>query len=359
MTKIQAKIQTTVIGSYPKYPLLIGKDFDTKWLVVPENNLDSGWKDKDNLESLQKEAIRWAVREQEEVGLDVVTDGEQKRGNYVLYHCQHLGGFDFGDKEEKVFRDGLVKGLVPVVRGKIKTKDHFLVNDFKFLQSLTNKQIKVTIPGPVTIIDSVKDAFYFDERRLALDLAKAIREEVAALAEAGCTLIQFDEPVFIRDQKKFFSYGLEALQACFERVNNITKQVHICRGYPKEGVPKTDAARYARIIEALSTIDIDAIAVEDAHEHLELSVFEKFGSKKVILGVVDIGNPQIETIEEIEKRIKEILTIIPPEQLLIAPDCGLLLLKPETAKAKLSNMVLAAKKVNLLLQDKDIKKNRS
>ncbi len=346
-------IQTTVIGSYPKYPQLIGKDFDTKWLVVPENNLDSGWKDKENLESLQKEAIRWAVKEQEETGLDVVTDGEQKRGNYVLYHCQHLEGFDFVNKEEKVFRDGLVKGLVPVVRGKIKAKDHFLVNEFKFLQSLTNKQIKVTIPGPVTIIDSVKDAFYFDERKLALDLAKAIRTEVLALAEAGCTLIQFDEPVFIRDPGKFFSYGLEALQACFEGVNNITKQVHICRGYPKEGVPKTDAARYARIIEALSTIDIDAIAVEDAHEHLDLDIFKKFGSKKVILGVIDIGNSQIETVAEIEDRIKEVLKVIPPERLLVAPDCGLLLLKPEIAQAKLSNMVLAAKKVNYQLQQLD------
>lgn len=346
MTTIQAKIQTTVIGSYPKYPKLIGKDFDTKWLVVPENNLDSGWKDRQNLESLQKEAIRWAVREQEEADLDVVTDGEQKRGNYVLYHCQHLDGFDFVNKEKKVFRDGLVKGLVPVVRGQIKAKDHFLVNDFKFLQSLTNKQIKVTIPGPVTIIDSVKDAFYFDERKLALDLAKAIRAEVLALAEAGCTLIQFDEPVFIRDPKKFFSYGLEALQACFEGVKNITKQVHICRGYPKEGVPKTDVSRYAQIIETLSTIDIDAIAVEDAGEHLDLDIFKKFGSKKVILGVVDIGNPQIETIEDIEERIKEVLEVVPPERLLVAPDCGLLLLKPEIAKAKLSNMVLAVKRVN-------------
>ncbi|HLD73170.1 MAG TPA: cobalamin-independent methionine synthase II family protein [Candidatus Nanoarchaeia archaeon] len=343
-------IQTTVIGSYPKYPPLIGKDFDTKWLVVPENNLDSGWKDKDNLESLQKEAIRWAVREQEEAGLDVVTDGEQKRGNYVLYHCQHLDGFDFVNKEEKIFRDGYVRGLVPVVRGQIKAKEHFLVNDFKFLKSLTDRQIKVTIPGPVTIIDSVKDTFYFDERTLALDLAKAIRAEVLALAEAGCTLVQFDEPVFIRDPQKFFSYGLEALQACFEGINNITKQVHICRGYPKEDVPKTDAARYARIIEALSTIDIDAIAVEDAQEHLDLDIFKKFGSKKIILGVVDIGNPRIETVVEIEDRINEVLKVVPPERLLIAPDCGLLLLKPEVAKAKLSNMVLAAKKVNYQLQ---------
>lgn len=347
------KIQTTVIGSYPKYSKLIGKDFNTKWLVVPENNLDAGWKDKQNLESLQKEAIRWAVREQEEAGLDVVTDGEQKRGNYILYHCQHLEGLDFAHKEEKTFRDGHVKGLVPVVRGQIKSRSHFLVEDFKYLQSLTNKQIKVTIPGPVTIIDSVKDAYYFDERKLALDLAKAIRKEVLALAEAGCTLIQFDEPVFIRDPKKFFSYGLEALQACFEGVNNITKQVHICRGYPKEGVPKTEASRYAQIIESLSTLDIEAIAIEDAHEHLGLDIFRRFGSKKVILGVVDIGNPLVETVEEIENRIKEVLEVVPPERLMIAPDCGLLLLKPEIAKAKLTNMVLAARKINDLLQKQE------
>ena len=340
------KIQTTVIGSYPRYPGLIGNDFNTKWLVVPEDNLDKGWKDKKNLKRLQEEAIRWVVKEQEEAGLDVITDGEQKRGNYVLYHCQHLEGFDFINKEEKVFRGGYVKGLVPVVRGIVKTKGHFLVDDFKFLKSLTNKQIKVTIPGPLTIVDSVKDSYYFDERKLALELAKAIRVEVKALAEAGCTLIQFDEPVFIRDPKRFFSYGLEALQVCFEGVDGITKQVHICRGYPKEGVPKTDIARYAQIIEALSTLDIDAIAIEDAHEHLNLEVFKKFGSKRIILGVVDIGNPRVETIEEIENRIKEVLKIVLPEQLLVAPDCGLLLLKPEIAKAKLINLVLAARKVS-------------
>lgn len=343
------KIQTTVIGSYPKYPKLIGKDFNTKWLVVPENNLDKGWEDKENLKNLQEEAICWAVKEQEEAGLDVVTDGEQKRGNYVLYHCQHLEGFDFANKEEKIFRGGNVKGFVPVVRGPIKAKEHFLVEDFKFLRSLTNKQIKITIPGPLTIIDSVKDSYYFSERKLAFDLAKAIREEVQALSDAGCTLVQFDEPVFIREPKKFFSYGLEALQACFEGISGVTKQVHICRGYPKEGVPKTDAARYTQVIEALSTLDIDAIAVEDAHEQLDNNIFKKFGSKKIILGVVDIGNPRVETVEEIENRIKEVLKVIHPDKLLVAPDCGLLLLKPEVAKAKLVNLVLAARKVSMLV----------
>ncbi len=335
-------IKTTVIGSYPRYPKLLSEDFDTRWLVVPEDNLDKAWKDKSNLQQVQEEATRWAVRQQEDAGVNLITDGEQKRGNYVLYHCQHLEGIDFARKEEKVYRDGKVKSLVPVVRAPVRAKGRFLVDDYLFLRSLTRKDVKMTIPGPVTIVDSIKDAYYGNERLLALDIARAINEEVKALVKAGCTTIQLDEPVFIRDPVKFLAFGIEALQACFADVENIVKQIHICRGYPKKGVEKTQMERYAGIVEALSTAGVDGIAVEDAHEHLPLEIFRRFGTTKVILGVVDIGNPRVETVDEIRQRINEVLTVIPEDRLLVAPDCGLLLLPPEIALAKLKNMVEAA-----------------
>lgn len=345
-----AKIKTTVIGSYPKYPPLIDKNFDIRWLVSPGENLDKGWKSKKNLEELQQEAIRWAVQEQEEAGIDILTDGEQRRGNFVLYHCQHLAGFDFVNKLEKKLRGGTRSELVPTIKGLVKNKDQFLVNEFEFLKTLTGKEIKVTIPGPLTIIDSSKDLFYNDERMLALDIAKAIRKEVKTLVEAGCKIIQFDEPAFIREPQKFFDYGIDALEECFRDVKDITTIVHICRGYPnKEKDVKAEKANYERVVEALSKTNIDQIAIEDAHEHLDSDIFKKFGSKKIILGVVDIGNKRVETVEEIENRIKEVLTVVPPERLLIAPDCGLLLLNPEIAKAKLTNLVIAARNINKLL----------
>ena len=339
-----------MIGSYPKYPKLVDENFDQKWLVSPGENLDKSWENKENLKELQQEAIQWAVKEQEEAGIDILTDGEQRRGNFVFYHCQHLEGFDFVNKEEKKLRGGSRSEFVPTIQGFVKNKEPFLVKEFEFLKELTNKEIKITIPGPLTIVDSSKNLFYSDERKLALDIAKAIREEVKSLAEAGCKIIQFDEPAFIREPQKFFDYGRDALQECFRDVDGVTTIVHICRGYPsKEKDVKAEKENYTQVIEALSITEINAIAIEDAHEHLDLDIFKKFGSKKIILGVIDIGNSCVETVEEIEHRIKEVLTVVPPEQLLVAPDCGLLLLTPEVAKAKLTNLVSAAKKVGGLV----------
>ncbi len=342
-----AEIKTTVIGSYPKYPRLIGEDFDTKWLVSPGNNLDEIWKNKDNLEEIQKEAICWAVSEQEKAGIDIITDGEQRRGNFVFYHCQHLKGFDFANKEEKKLRGGSRSELVPTIKGIIKNKEPFLVKEFEFLRSITEKEIKITIPGPSTIIDSSKNLFYNNEKKLALDIAKAIREEVKSLAEAGCRIIQFDEPIFIREPQKFLEYGIYALEECFSGIKGITAIVHICRGYPhKEKDIKAEKSNYAKVVEVLSKTNIDQIAIEDAHEHMDLDFFKRFGSKTVILGSVEIGGIKVESIDEIQKRIEEVLTIVPPEQLQISPDCGLLLLHPEIAKAKLTNLAAAVKNIN-------------
>ena len=338
------KIKTSVIGSYPRYPKLVGTDFNPRWLLVSESKED--WI-KNKTKELQDEAVRWAIKEQEDTGIDIVSDGEQRRTNYILYHCHHLDGFDFENKEELVCRGGKVKTTVPVIREPVKATKLFLADEFRFLQSLTNKEIKITIPGPLTIIDSVKDSYYFDEKKLAFDLAKAIQKEVKSLVQAGCSIIQIDEPVSIREPRKFFDFGLKALEICFEGAEEISKEVHICRGYPNnERDTKAEIEAYGRVIEALSNSIVDKIAVEDAHEHLSLDVFKKFGSKKVILGVVDVGNPQVETVEQIEKRIKEVLSVVHPENLLVASDCGLLLLKPEIAKEKLKNLVLAAKNVS-------------
>src|SRR3989344_6381544 len=176
------KIKTSVIGSYPRYPKLAGADFNPRWLLVSENRED--WI-KNKTKDLQDEAVRWAVREQEETNIDIVSDGEQRRTNYILYHCRHLDGFDFDNKEELICRGGKVKAIVPVIRGPIQATNLFLADEFRFLQSLTKKEIKITIPGPLTIIDSVKDSYYFNQQKLAFDLAKAIQKEVSSLVEAG------------------------------------------------------------------------------------------------------------------------------------------------------------------------------
>ncbi|MBM3228931.1 cobalamin-independent methionine synthase II family protein [Candidatus Parvarchaeota archaeon] len=340
------ELETTVVGSYPRYPKLLNRDFDARWLVVPSTNLDLGWKGKENVGSLQDEAVRWVAREQERAGIDIISDGEQRRGHYVLYHCQRLAGFDFVDRKEKPLRGGTRTELVPTIKGKVERKGGFLAEEFRFAQSLTKKKVKVTLPGPLTIVDSVVDTYYGNEKELASDIAYALRGEVEELAKAGCEHIQIDEPAFLWETEKFFDFGLDTLKSCFGELEGVRKLVHICRGYPnpKKDV-KAEKERYHDVIGALSKSRVDGISIEDAHENLELAVFEEFGDKQVILGCVDIGSEQIERVEKIEKRVKEVLKVVPPNRLALAPDCGLLLLKPEIAQAKLANIAKAAESV--------------
>ena len=196
-----------------------------------------------------------------------------------------------------------------------------------------------------TIIDSVIDENYSDDEALAMDLAAAIRMEVEALAAAGCNVVQFDEPVFARYPKRVSEYGLRALEACFEGIAGITTVAHICCGYPVEGYEKAESDSYTQLAPRLADSKIDQISIEGAHRSLDLGVLRKFGDKVVILGVVDIGDSRIETADEIEARIGQALDHIRPDRLSLGPDCGMVFLDPEVAKAKLTNLVEGARRV--------------
>ncbi|OIO65256.1 hypothetical protein AUJ68_03755 [Candidatus Woesearchaeota archaeon CG1_02_57_44] len=335
-------LNVSVIGSYPKYHKLLPKDFDPVWLTRPGENLDRAWKNREDLEPLFQEAIRWAVKEQAEAGIDIVTDGEQRRGNFVLYHCQHLAGFDFQHMEKRHLRAGTRFEAVPVVTGPVRAKEHFLVDELRFTQSLTKKPVKVTMPGPLTIIDSVKDKHYGDEKKLAFALAEALNSEARALADAGCAVVQFDEPAFIREPEKFKTWGLDALKACIKGVGCATA-VHICRGYPAPGRDvKAHTRLYGDVLGALAKSGISRICVEDSTEHLPLSIYGQFGSCGLELGLVNIGEHAVENPDAIAARVREVLKVIKPERLWLAPDCGLLLLPPAVAKAKLAALVAAS-----------------
>ena len=330
---------TTVIGSWPK-PL---------WLASPGwAGVDGNWRFRgEELRRKQSDATAWALREQEATGVDIVSDGEIRRANYVQYHCRHLDGFDFEHRVSKRMRAGVWVDLVPTITSPVVSRQVFLVTDYQFIRDRTDRRIKMTIPGPMTMIDSTKDEYYGDERALAIDLAAAIRVEVEALATAGCDIIQFDEPVFVRYPEKALDYGLSALEACFEGITTITTVVHICCGYPVDlkRWPKASPDNYALITSLLAGSKIDQISIEAAHQSLDLEVLHGFGSKDIILGLVDTGEPCIETVEAIENRIRQGLDYVKPERLCLAPDCGMLLLEPDVARAKLTHLVEAARRV--------------
>ena len=311
------------------------------WLSGRRHEL-SGWAlDRD----WRFQAEELGRKQDEATGVDIVSDGEERRDNYVFYYCRHLDGFDFEHRTRIVGRSGAWEWVGPTITGPIAPGPAFLAADYRFVSDRTHRRVKMTIPGPMTIIDSTKDAYYGDEVALAMDLAAAIRVEVEALAAAGCDVIQFDEPVFARYQEKVFNYGLRALEACFEGITNITTVVHICCGFPIEGYAKSSTEGYALLAPMLARSKVDQISLEGAHRPLDLGLLKEFGDRDIIFGLVDVGESRVETVEEVEHRIKEVLDYVEPERLFPAPDCGMIFLEPAVAKTKLTNLVEAARRV--------------
>ncbi len=333
-------LTTTVIGSWPKPSWLSSGAHDISGWAV-----DREWRfHGEELRKKQDEATEWALREQEETGVDIVSDGEIRRDNYVYYYCQNLNGFDSKRRARITGRAGAWSWVAPTITGPIATRQPFLAADYQFIRDRTERQVKMTIPGPMTIIDSVLDDYYGDDVALAMDLAATIRTEVETLAAAGCDVVQFDEPVFARSPEKVLEYGLRALEACFEGITGITTVVHICCGYPIEGYDKADADSYTHLAPMLANSKIDQISIEGAHGPLDPVVLQGFGDKGVIFGVVDAGDSRIETVEEIEARIKQVVGHVDPGRLSVGPDCGMVFLDPEVAKAKLTNLVEGARR---------------
>ncbi|MEM7282346.1 MAG: 5-methyltetrahydropteroyltriglutamate--homocysteine methyltransferase, partial [Pseudomonadota bacterium] len=196
-------IQTTCIGAYPKPDYLHDNNWSETGETQPGNVRGFDYVDsqaKEAPKSLLDQATAEAIADQVQCGIDVPTDGEQRRENYIHYHCRHLEGIDFQHLTKKIHRNGAAVADLPTITGKIAPRDgHFLDKDYEFAQGCTKRPVKITVPGPITIMDTTADAFYHDDKALALDLATALNYEIRALAEAGCRHIQVDEPLFARN----------------------------------------------------------------------------------------------------------------------------------------------------------------
>jgi len=339
---------TSTIGSYPKpshAPVPVS--FDGAWrstadvvdVVVSEG-------DEERIDR----AVHGVVAEQVAIGIDVPTDGEIRREHYIYYHCRHLGGFDFDGLVPKVMRDGGWTDLVPVTSGPITAGAPFLTRDWRVAQAATDRPVKATVPGPLTIAASSADAWYGDERRRASDLADAINVEIRRLVAAGCGWIQVDEPVFVRDPALANELGVELLARCFHAVpDHVQRVVHICCGYPssldEDDYPKAHAGCYALVAAGLDDAPVDVVSIEDAHRHNDLGLLECFTSTTVMLGVVDIASTELESVEEIRERLRDALEHIEASRLMAAPDCGLVMLGHQLAVAKLQHLFAAAASV--------------
>ncbi len=342
-------IRTTTLGAFPKPDYVPIRD----WFHVDmgeDNYADdviAAWNEDPENDALFRRATAEVVRLQVEIGIDIPTDGEQRRENYVHYQCRHMSGFDFSVLTRKIMREGAYVTDLPSITGQVGAGDPVLVRDWREAQAAAgDRPVKMTLPGPLTIMDTCADRFYDDDRRLARDLADALHAEVMALAAAGCTHIQVDEPVFARKPGAALDYGVEMLERIFHGVGDgVTRTAHMCCGYPDRldnpDYPKADHRVYYDLVEALDG-RIDALSIEHCHCHNAPDLFEKFRRTTAIVGFIDIASSRIEPVEEMVARMREVLEVLPPERLIAAPDCGLGFLGRERAEIKLRNLVAAA-----------------
>ena len=351
-------LKTTCLGAYPKPEWLPVRD----WFQIEKGHTAAGsevtklytaaFEEADgDFSKLLDKATGEAVADQVACGVDVVTDGEQRRENYIHYHCRHLEGFDFENLTAKVLRSGAYKTELPTIRGKVEPDGgHFLDCDWKVAQSFTDRPVKLTVPGPITIMDTTANAFYDNDRELAFDLAAALNFEIRALADAGCRHIQVDEPLFARKPNEALAYGVEALERCFEGIGeDVTRAVHMCCGYPNHlddtTYLKADKQCYFQIADAMDASSIHELSLEDAHRHNDLTLFDRFVNTTIVFGAIAIAKSRVEPVEEIAARLGEVLNHIDRNRIVVAPDCGLGFLGRDLAMQKLKNMTAAAAEV--------------
>jgi 5-methyltetrahydropteroyltriglutamate--homocysteine methyltransferase len=342
---------TTTIGAYPKPESVPIKDWFQRDGGTDTAEPTAGYAETvrqygARLEAILDRATLEVVREQIDLGIDLPTDGEIRRENYIHYHCRHIGGIDFESLTEKQMR-GHYQARLPTITGPLRAGPPFLVRDWQIAQSATRKPVKMTLPGPLTIGDSVADAYYENPRTRGAALADTLNVEIRRLADAGCPVIQVDEPVFARRVEEAQAFGLEHLERCFHKVPRSTERVvHICCGYPDrldaEDYPKAPKEAYFELAESLDQVDVDAVSIEDAHRPNDLALLERFTRIRVILGVIAIARSSVEEVEEVRERLRRALEHIDSARLLAAPDCGLGLLGRDLARAKLEVLTAAA-----------------
>ena len=347
---------TTVIGSYPKPNYLKITDWFNATGGTDTKNPTKYYEEEINkmgseIEDIFIRATMDVIKDQVDCGIDIITDGEVRRENYIHYHCRHLNGIDFSNLTEKIARTGNYKCWLPTITNKVTAAKSFLVEEWETNQKLSKKPVKVTIPGPMTITDTIANTYYKSDEEMGYDLARAINVEIKRLEKAGCKYIQVDEPLFARNPENALNFGIKNLEKCFADVDStkLERITHICCGYPDKldavNYPKAPLNSYKKIAKTLDASLIDTVSIEDAHRYNDLEILSDFNKTKVIFGLIKIASSQKETEEEIENRVLNALNYIDKQQLIAAPDCGLGHLTRQLAIEKLKIMVDVAKKI--------------
>ena len=337
---IPGPLHTTITGSYPQPEWLIDRARLAARLP-PRVAARELWRiDPDELEEAQDAATLLAIRDMEDAGVDVITDGEIRRESYSNRFANALVGLDLDNPGSALDRTGH-PNPVPGGGGALRRARPVKVRDVEFVRAATDRPIRITVPGPFTMSQQAQNDHYADAGELAMDYAAAVNEELRDLAAAGADVVQIDEPYLQARPDPAREYALPALNRALEGID-ATTALHTCFGYA--AIVHNRDTGYSFLAE-LDGCPADQISVEAAQPRLDPAVLEALPSKQIVFGVLDLGDPAVETPEVVVDRIRAALEHVPPERLVLAPDCGMKYLPRAVARGKLAAMVEGARRV--------------
>ncbi|MCF7500141.1 MULTISPECIES: methionine synthase [unclassified Pseudoalteromonas] len=323
-------LPTSTAGSLPK----------PSWLAEPET-LWSPWKLQGaELIDGKQDALRVALQEQQQAGVDIVSDGEQTRQHFVTTFIEHLNGVDFENRKTVTIRNRY-EASVPSVVGPVSRSKSVFVEDAKFLRSQTKQPIKWALPGPMTMIDTLYDAHYQSREKLAWEFAKILNQEAKELEAAGVDIIQFDEPAFNVFFDDVNDWGIKCLERAIEGLNCETA-VHICYGYGIKANTDwkqtlgNEWRQYEEVFPKLQKSNIDIISLECHNSRVPIELLELIRGKKVMVGAIDVATTDIETPDEVAATLREALKYVDADKLYPCTNCGMAPLSRDVATAKLS-----------------------
>jgi 5-methyltetrahydropteroyltriglutamate--homocysteine methyltransferase len=328
---------TTIAGSLPK----------PAWLAAP-NKLWAPWRlQGDELAEAKDDATLLALKLQEDAGIDIVGDGEQARQHFVHGFLEAVDGIDFQRRVEIGIRNNRYKAMCPTVVGELRLRSRVHVREAQLARAHTTRRLKFTLPGPMTIVDTIADVHYGDRVKMALAFATLLNEEARGLAADGVDVIQFDEPAFNVYMEDAAGWGIEALHRAIDGVTAISA-VHICYGY---GIPANiewkaalgaEWRQYERFFPALAKSRIDQVSLECINSHVPMSVLKLLDGKDVLIGVIDVATDKIETPEDVAAVIARATDYVPKEKIIPCTNCGMAPMHRDVAVKKLEALAQGA-----------------
>jgi len=337
MSATEMLFPTTIAGSLPK----------PAWLAAP-NKLWAPWRlDGEELAVAKDDATLLAIKLQEDAGIDIVGDGEQSRQHFVHGFLEAVDGIDFDKRIEMGIRNDRYKAMCPTVAGPLRLRTRVHAREARLARAHTKRKLKFTLPGPMTIVDTIADAYYGDRVKMAFAFAALLNEEARGLAADGVDVIQFDEPAFNVYMEDAAGWGIEALHRAVEGVGCVSA-VHICYGY---GIPANiewkatlgaEWRQYEKFFPALAKSRIGQVSLECINSHVPMGVLKLLHGKDVLIGAIDVATDEVETPEQVAAVIAKAAEFVPAQRIIVGTNCGMAPMRREIAAMKLDALARGA-----------------